>query len=66
MNKWLEILIGLILIIGAILVWGYSSAWGDFWNFGRPAWEILKGSAVWAVIGIGFLLLLLGISDLKE
>lgn len=66
MNKWTEILLGLILIIGSVLVWTFSYQWGDFWNFGSAAWEFLKGGAVWFVVMIGLLFLMLGISDLKE
>lgn len=66
MNKWFELLLGLILVIGAILVMWSSSGWGDFWNFKHAAWEILKGGVFWFVLGIGALLILLGISDLKE
>jgi len=68
MNKWAELLIGLILVIGAILVWGYSGQWGasGFWDFGTAAWEFFKGGLIWFVIMIGLLFILLGISDLKE
>jgi len=69
MNKWAELFIGLILLIGAILVWYYSLAWtnvGVNWNFGAAAWEFFKGGLIWFVIMIGFLFILLGISDLKE
>lgn len=66
MNKWLEILFGLILIIAVILVAWYSPSWGGIWNFKTAAWEFLKGGVVWFVILIGLLFLMLGISDLKE
>lgn len=67
MNKWAEILIGLILIIGAVLVWYYSMvSWTDFWNFGTAAWEFFKGGLIWFIIMIGLLFVLLGISDLKR
>ncbi len=66
MNKWIEIIFGLILVVGTILVWGYSAQWGSFWNFGTAAWELLKGGLVWFVLLIGLILLMLGISDLKE
>jgi len=66
MNKWAELLIGLILVIASILVWGYSSRFGEFWNFGNAAWEFLKGGVIWFVIMIGLLFIMLGISDLKE
>lgn len=67
MNKWLELLLGLILVIGAILVAWYSPLWwGDgFWNFRAAAWEFLKGGVFWFVVMIGALFILLGISDIK-
>ncbi len=61
MNKWLEILLGLILVVGAI----YGS-WITWPAFGAAALEFLKGGIVWFVILIGLLFLMLGISDLKE
>lgn len=66
MNKWTEIFAGLVLLIGAILVWYYSMTWGAFWDFGTAAWEFFKGGLMWFVIMIGFLFIMLGISDLKE
>ena len=66
MNKWIEILLGLILINGVILFTWYSVGWGSFWNFRHAAWEFLKGGAVWFALLIGLLFLMLGISDLKE
>ncbi|MGC9309774.1 MAG: hypothetical protein ACP5D2_03725 [Candidatus Nanoarchaeia archaeon] len=66
MNKIIELLVGLILVVAAILVWVYSLEWGGFWNFGTAAWEFFKGGLIWLVILIGFLFLMLGISDLKE
>lgn len=64
MNKWLELLAGLILVIGAILIAFYSQNWG-IWNFWNASWETLKGGVFWAILGIGGLFILLGISDLK-
>lgn len=71
MNKWLELLVGLILVVGMILVGYYSSvqAWeiaGKSLNFWHPAWEFLKGGVFWFILGIGALFIMLGISDLKE
>jgi hypothetical protein len=66
MNKWFEILAGLVLLIASVLVWAFSPNWGDFWNFGTAAWEFLKGGLLWLVILVGLLFLMLGISDLKE
>ena len=60
MNKWLEILVGLILVIAGIIVWITN-----FWNLGEAALALLKGGIVWLVIVIGLLFLILGISDLK-
>jgi len=71
MNKWLELLGGLILFIGAILIAWYSSAYswaifGKDLNFLHSAWIFLKGGLFWLVIMVGFLLIILGINDLKE
>ncbi len=71
MNKLLEILIGLVLIVAALLVGWFSHydswmLWGISFNFGSAAWSFLKGGIVWFAIMIGLLLLLLGISDLRE
>ena len=64
MNKWIELLIGLILVVGAILVAFYSSL-GLSWGLGDAALLVLKGGVFWFVVGIGALFVLLGISDLK-
>jgi hypothetical protein len=61
MNKWLEILVGLVLVIAAAVAWAYN-----LWAFGDAALSFLKGGIVWFVILIGLLFLMLGISDLKE
>jgi hypothetical protein len=66
MNKWLEILLGLILVNGIILISWISNDWGNFWNFKNAAWEFLKGGIVWFIIMIGLLFIMLGISDLKD
>jgi len=66
MNKWSELLLGLILVIGAILVAFYSPLWwGETWNFWAAAGEVFKGGLFWMIVMIGSLLILLGISDLK-
>lgn len=61
MNKWLEILFGLILVIAAVLGWVIN-----YQEIGTAALIFLKGGLVWGVILIGLLFLLLGISDLRE
>jgi len=66
MNKWIELLLGLILVIGAIVTGWYSVGWGSFWDFRHAAWIVLKGGFFWFVVMIGLLFILLGISDLRE
>ncbi len=71
MNKWVELLIGLVLVTGMILVGWASSAYswtlfGKDMNFLHAAWLFLKGGVFWFVTGIGVLLILLGISDIKD
>ena len=61
MNKWFEILVGLILIIAPIYVWGMN-----YLGLGVAALEFFKGGIIWFILMIGILFLLLGISDLKE
>ena len=70
MDKWSEILMGLILVIGAILIAWESSVFG--WtvfgkdlNFLTAAWTFFKGGLWWLVFMIGSLFILLGLSDLK-
>jgi len=64
MNKWSELLLGLILVIVPIVVAFYSQTWGA-WNFWAAAGEFFKGGVFWFVTMIGALFILLGISDLK-
>ena len=61
MNKWAEILLGLILIILAVYAW-----MDNIGGLGAAALTFLKGGIVWLVIMIGLLFLMLGISDLRE
>ncbi|MDP1729496.1 MAG: hypothetical protein Q8L27_04805 [archaeon] len=63
MNKWLEILLGLILVIAPIIEWiaNYTGL-----SLGAAALTVLKGGIVWGVVLLGLLFLMLGISDLKE
>ena len=71
MNKWLELLLGLVLLIGMILIAWVSSAYswtlfGRDLNFLHSAWIFLKGAVFWLVTMIAFLLIILGINDLRE
>ncbi len=71
MNKWSELFIGLILLVGIILLAWFSSAYdwtvfGKSLDFLHSAWVVLKGAVFWAIFFIGLLLIILGISDLKN
>jgi hypothetical protein len=59
MNKWLEILVGLVLIVAAVYLWMATA-------LGTSALEFLKGGIMWLIILLGILFLMLGISDLKD
>ncbi len=65
MNKWGEIIIGAILLVSGIII-GYFTLGKGFWDFGLAAWELLKGGIIWIIISLGILLIILGISDLKN
>jgi hypothetical protein len=71
MNKWTELIIGLILLLGALLVAWFSSVYdwtlfGKSFDFLHGAWIFLKGGIFWLVFLIGLVLIILGISDLKN
>ncbi|MBS3087775.1 hypothetical protein J4226_04220 [Candidatus Pacearchaeota archaeon] len=61
MNKYLEILIGLVLLLAPIYMWIANTA-----EFGTAATLFLKGGLVWLFLGIGAMFLIIGISDLKD
>ncbi len=60
MNKWLEILLGLIFVIVPIIL--AVLVWPSWWT---AALDVLKGSIFWGLVGLGALFILLGISDIK-
>ena len=71
MNKWSELVIGLILLLGIILVAGLSSIYG--WTvFGKSldflhaGWVVLKGALFWGIFFAGLLLVILGLNDLRN
>jgi hypothetical protein len=71
MNKWFELILGLVLLIGVVLVGWASSVYAWVWlgrdfNFLHAAWVFLKGGIFWLVTLIAFLLIILGINDLRE
>ena len=59
MNKWGEMILGLVLIVASVLIASYFPSWLS------SALVVLKGAVLWGVLGIGLILLLLGISELK-
>ena len=71
MNKWLELLVGLVLLVLVIfLAWASSAySWtlfGKDFNFWHSAWTFLKGGIFWLLTAIALLLILLGVNDLRE
>lgn len=61
MNKWLELLVGLILLLVPIYAWITN-----LWGFGAAALSFLQGGLVWLLLLVGLLFIILGISDLKD
>jgi len=61
MNKYLEILIGLVLLLAPIYMWIDNTT-----GFGTAALTFLKGGLIWALLGIGVMFLIMGLSDLKD
>ncbi len=61
MNKFIGILIGLVFLIVPIYVWIM-----DYRGFGTAALTFLKGGLVWMFLLIGAVLLLIGLSNLKD
>lgn len=63
MNKWLKILLGLILLLVPLyLVFpGMSLA-----SWGYAAWQLVKGGITLGILFIGLILIIIGISELKE
>ena len=71
MNKWSELILGLALLVAVIvLVWTSSAySWtlfGKDLNFLHSAWIVLKGAVFWFVVFVAFLLIVLGINDIRE
>jgi len=61
MNKWLELLVGLVLVIAGVYAWGVN-----YLGLGSAAITFFKGGLVWLVLLIGALFVMFGINDLKE
>jgi hypothetical protein len=63
MNKFIEILIGLILIVAPILVVLNVPL---FFSWGPATVEFLKGGVVVFIVIVGLVFLFLGISDMRS
>ena len=61
MNKWLGLFVGLILVVVTVYLIGMN-----IWGFKYAAITVFKGMLIWIVFFIGLLLVILGISDLKD
>ncbi|PIO07863.1 hypothetical protein COU59_02620 [Candidatus Pacearchaeota archaeon CG10_big_fil_rev_8_21_14_0_10_34_12] len=71
MNKWSELISGVVLLVVLILVSWASAAytwtiWGKDFNILHAGWLFLKGGLFWFVLMVAFLLIVLGINDLRE
>ena len=63
MNKWLKIIIGLIILTGTVLLVFPNMPLA---SWGKAAWILIKGGITLLAILIGVILIILGISDLKN
>ncbi len=61
MNKFIEILIGLVFLIVPIYMWIDNTA-----SFGISALLFLKGGLIWLSLGIGVTFLIIGLAELKD
>jgi len=63
MNKYLQILIGLVFLLAPIYEWiaNYTKL-----DLGTAALTFLKGGVIWMFLGIGLVFLIMGISELKD
>jgi hypothetical protein len=61
MKKLIEIVSGLILLLVPIYLWITN-----LWGVGDAALNLLKGGIIWILILLGMILLVLGISELKN
>ena len=71
MNKWIELLLGLLIVVVTMLAAWSSSLYnwmlfGKEINFLHAAWLLLQGGVFWLVFFIGLLFVLLGLNDLRE
>ncbi len=57
MNKWLEIIIGIILLVDILAIFITN-----FLTFGKDALTFLLGGIIWIIILIGIALLVFGLT----
>jgi len=62
MNKWLELILGLILLVGVVALVFPGM---PLQSWGLAAWTVLKGALTWIVALAGLILIILGISEIK-
>jgi len=60
MNKFIELLVGLVFLLVPIYLW-----LAGIWNLGNAAALFFEGGLMWLVILIGIIMILVGISDIK-
>lgn len=60
MNKWIELIVGIILIIVPIV------CAVNFVNWGKAALHFLMGGVIVVAVIVGIIFLILGITELKE
>jgi uncharacterized membrane protein len=63
MSKWIKILLGLILLVVPFYLIFPGMLLSDW---GQAAWELIKGGITLGVLFIGLVLIIIGISELKE
>jgi len=60
MNKWIELLLGLILLLAPVIVaLSYAATWG------KAALDFIMGGVVVGIALIGLMFIMLGISDMS-
>jgi hypothetical protein len=62
MNKWSELVLGLILLVGIIAL-VFPGMPLESW--GTSALILLKGGLAWIIALVGLILIVLGISEIK-
>lgn len=63
MNKWLELILGLVLLLGTVALVFPGM---PLTSWGVSALTFLKGGLVWIVALVGLILIILGISEMKD